>query len=229
MKVVQDSWEQEIHGDPAFIFMKKLKNLKKNLKEWNWQVFGDVKVKIQEAEVNVKEKMIISDSDPHDEQALHDLVGAQNELNSREVQYSTMMKQKSRIKWVMEGSSNTNFFHSNVKIRQTRNAICELEEENGNLVSYQTKITDILVNFFEQRFKAQNMVVNDSILEVIPNVITESDQFMLEVILEAEEIKAAVFGMDADSAPGPDSFSGMFYKACREIIQHDFIKAVKYC
>ncbi|XP_026378316.1 uncharacterized protein LOC113272733 [Papaver somniferum] len=112
----------------------------------------------------------------------------------------------------MEGSSNSNFFHSNIKIRKTTNAICELEEENGNLVSDQARISDMLVNFFEQRFKSQDVVVNDSILDVIPKIIIESDQFMLEVIPEAEEIKAAVFGMDGDSEPGPDSFSGMFYK-----------------
>ncbi|XP_026439791.1 uncharacterized protein LOC113338628 [Papaver somniferum] len=151
--------------------------------------------------------MISSDSNPHDEQALHNLVITQTELNSREVQYNTMLKQKSRIKWVMEGSSNSNLFHSNIKIRQTTNAICELEEENGNLVSDQARISDMLVNFFEQRFKAQYVVVNDSILDVIPKIITESDQFMLEVTPEAEDIKAAVFGMDGDSAPGADSFS----------------------
>ncbi|XP_026453554.1 uncharacterized protein LOC113354436 [Papaver somniferum] len=176
MKVVQDSWAEQVHGDVAYIFMKKLKNLKQILRDWNWKVFGDVNVQLHKAENNVKVKMQMSDVNPHDQQALDDLVTAQNELNSKEVQYSTMMKQKYRIK-----------------------------------------------------FQAHNVVVDDSILDVIPNVITEDDQFMLEVIPEAEEIKTAVFSMDGNSAPGPDSFSGMFYKACWEIIQHDFIRVVQYC
>ncbi|XP_026378015.1 uncharacterized protein LOC113272387 [Papaver somniferum] len=210
-------------------FMQKLKNLKHILKEWNWKVFGDLKVKIQEAEQNVKATMETSDHNPRDEQALHDLVNTQNELNSRETQYNTMLQKKSRIKWVKEGSANTAFFHSNIKIRQTRNTICELEDENENLISDQKKIADILVDFFEKRFQAQDIEVNEDILDVIQNVITESDQFMLEVIPEADEIKAVVFDMDGDSAPGPDSVSGMFYKACWDIIQQDFINVIQYC
>ncbi|XP_026435200.1 uncharacterized protein LOC113332915 [Papaver somniferum] len=208
MEVVKNSWAEEIHGDAPYIFMTKLKHLKHILKEWNWKVFGDVKLKIQEAEDNVKAKMIHSDARPHNEQALEDLVAAQNEFNSREVQYNTMLKQKYRIKWVKEGSANTNFFHTNIKIRKTRNSILELEDDNGNLISDQKKIADTLVDFFEKRYQYQEVEVNDSILESIPKLITENDQFMLEVIPEADEIKAAVFEMDGDSAPGPDSFSG---------------------
>ncbi|XP_026435797.1 uncharacterized protein LOC113333589 [Papaver somniferum] len=229
MSVVQDSLAIQIHGDAPYIFMQKRKHLKQILKDWNWRAFGDVKVKIQEAEKNFKDKMEISNKNPHDEQALHDLVTAQNDLNSRETHYSTMMKQKSRVKWVMEGSANTNFFHSNIKIKQTRNDICELEDENDNLISDQTKIADILVDFFEKRFQEQAVEISEDILDVITNIITESDQFMLEVTPEADEIKVVVFAMDGDNAPGPDSSSRMFYKACWEIIQHDFINVVQYC
>ncbi|XP_026378142.1 uncharacterized protein LOC113272535 [Papaver somniferum] len=173
MKVVENSWAEKIHGDAPYIFMTKLKFLKHILKDWNWKVFGDVKLKIQEAEDNVKAKMIHSDAHPHNEQALEDLVASQNEDNSREVQYNTMLKKKSIIKWEVE--------------------------------------------------------VNDSILDSIPKLITENDQFMLEVIPEADEIKVAVFEMDGDSAPGPDSFSGMFYQACWQIIQDDFVNVVQSC
>ncbi|XP_026435147.1 uncharacterized protein LOC113332862 [Papaver somniferum] len=100
-----------------------------------------------------------------------------------------MLKQKSRIQWVKEGSTNTNFFHSNIKIRQRKNMICELEDES----------------------------------------VTTEDQSMLDAVSEAEEIKQAIWDMDSNSAPGPDSFSGMFYKACWNIIQADFVKAVQYC
>ncbi|XP_026458492.1 uncharacterized protein LOC113359008 [Papaver somniferum] len=208
MEVVKNSWSEEIHGDVPYIFMTKLKHLKHILKKWNWKVFGDVKLEFQEAEGNVKAKMIHSVAHPHNEQALEDLVAAQNEFNSREVQYNTMLKQKSRIKWVKEGSANTNFFHTNIKIRQTKKFILELEDDNDNLISDQKKIADTLVDFFEKTYQYQEVEVNDSILESIPKLITENDQFMLEVIPEADEIKAAVFEIDGDSAPGPDTFSG---------------------
>ncbi|XP_026416913.1 uncharacterized protein LOC113312375 [Papaver somniferum] len=207
MKVVEDSWAETVNGDPAFILLHKLKRLKIILKECNWNTFGNVHVKIKEAEKLVQEKMVISDSNPHDEQALTELVLAQNDLNSKEVQHCIVMKQKSRIKWVTEGSSNTNFFHTNVKIRQTRNMICELEDVDGNMVADQDKITDILVNFFHHKFQYKEVTINDSLLDVIPKLITDQDQVMIESIPELEEIKHVVFSMNADGAPGPDNFS----------------------
>ncbi|XP_026398736.1 uncharacterized protein LOC113294558 [Papaver somniferum] len=160
----------------------KLTRLKAILKEWNWNVFGNVRVKIKEAEEKVREKVLISDKNPNDEISLQDLVIAENEFNSREVQYSTMMKQKSRIQWIKEGSSNTNFLHSNIKIRQTKNMICELKDDSGNLISDQRRIAETLVQFFEKRFQFQEVQVNDSLLEVIPKMVTDEDQAMLDAI-----------------------------------------------
>ncbi|XP_026451446.1 uncharacterized protein LOC113351723 [Papaver somniferum] len=208
MKVVEDSWAEPVNGDPAFTLIYKLKRLKIILKEWNLKIFGNVQVEIKEEEKLVQEKMIISYSNPHDEQALADLVMAQNDLNSKEVPHCIMMKQKSRIKWATKGSSNTNFFHTNVKIRQTRNMICELEDEKGNIVADQDKITDVLVKFFHHKFQYKEVTIDDSLLDIIPNLISDQDQVMIEVVPELEEIKNAVFSMNADGAPGPDSFSG---------------------
>ncbi|XP_026442691.1 uncharacterized protein LOC113342335 [Papaver somniferum] len=44
-----------------------------------------------------------------------------------------------------------------------------------------------------------------------------------------EEIQKVVFDLGADSAPGPDGFSGCFYRHCWEIIQHDLFVAILFC
>ncbi|XP_026431198.1 uncharacterized protein LOC113328268 [Papaver somniferum] len=175
LKLAENSWAIHISGDPTFVFIHKLKRLKQLLKEWNWSVFGNVQTKIKEAEENVRTKMLISYSDPHNINALGELVQAQNEYNSREVQYSTMMRQKSRIKWVKEGSANTQFFHTNIKVSHSQNLITEMEDENGNIISDQEQIENLLVNYFEKKFHHQEAIVNDSLLAVIPKLITEDD------------------------------------------------------
>ncbi|XP_026459129.1 uncharacterized protein LOC113359763 [Papaver somniferum] len=218
-----------ILGYPAYVFMMKLKRLKAALKEWNWNIFGNVQVKIKEAEKLVQEKMLISYDNPQDENALFDLVMAQNDLNSREVQHSIMMKQKSRIQWVKEGSANTNFFHTSIKIRQTQNMICELEDDEGNVIADQDRIADILVEFFHKRFQYQEVNIDETLLEVVPQLVTEEDQNNLDKIPDSSEIKQAVWVMNAYGAPGPDSFSGIFYKSCWDIIHNDFVEAIQYC
>ncbi|XP_026420175.1 uncharacterized protein LOC113316173 [Papaver somniferum] len=181
MEVVSTCWTEHIVGDPSFVFQQKLKKLKNFLRERNWNVFGNINVKIKEAEEEVHRAMILSDNNPSDTEALDRLVNAENNYNFKEVQLKIMLQQKARIKWVKEGSTNTSFFHTNLKIKQSRNFISELEDVNEEA---------------------------DSLLEVIPEVIIEEDQQMLDAVPNAEEIKDAIFSMDPDSSPGPDGFTG---------------------
>ncbi|XP_026428470.1 uncharacterized protein LOC113324365 [Papaver somniferum] len=52
---------------------------------------------------------------------------------------------------------------------------------------------------------------------------------MIEAIPDADEIKKTLFDMDQDSAPGPDGFSGSFYRACWNVIHHDVVDAIQFC
>ncbi|XP_026398977.1 uncharacterized protein LOC113294818 [Papaver somniferum] len=112
---------------------------------------------------------------------------------------------------------------------QAQNYISELEDGNGNIISDQKRIAELLVNHFEDKFKFQKTEANNSLLEVIPKIITAEDQEMLDVIPSFEEIRNTIFSMDPDSSPGPDGFSGFFYKECWKIIQEDVFHAIQFC
>ncbi|XP_026428849.1 uncharacterized protein LOC113324775 [Papaver somniferum] len=71
-----------------------------------------------------------------------------------------------------------------------------------------------LVKYYEQKFQFQHVSIEDSLLSDIPEVITQEDQEMLDKLPDEKEIKSIIFDMDPDSSPGPDGFSGCFYKAC---------------
>ncbi|XP_026428196.1 uncharacterized protein LOC113324069 [Papaver somniferum] len=184
----QYCWIKSVVGDPTFQFLQKLKNLKKVLNEWN--------------------------CNPFDEEALKELVKAQNDHASIGVQENTLLRQKSRVKWIKEGGANTSLFHTNMKIRNAKNMISELEDNEGNVIADQTQIADFLVKYFQKKFEFQHVDIDETLLEVIPKVIDEEDQAKLDVILGEEDIKKIVFEMDPESAPGPDGFSGIFYRSC---------------
>ncbi|XP_026398577.1 uncharacterized protein LOC113294395 [Papaver somniferum] len=82
-------------------------------------------------------------------------------------------------------------------------------------------------NFFHTKLKEVN--ISEALLDVIPSLITAEDQEMLDAIPSMEKIKQIVFKMDPDSSPGPDGFSGSFYRACWMIIQDDVVNAVQFC
>ncbi|XP_026399016.1 uncharacterized protein LOC113294854 [Papaver somniferum] len=198
MDLVSNCWNEDIVGDPAFVLLQKLKRLKNILRDWNWNMFGNVHVKIKEAEEEVQKAMKLSDNNPTDAAMLNNLVMAENNHNSRE-------------------------------IRQSRNFISKLEDSNGDIISDQKKIAYTLVNHFEQKFQFQETEEADSLLEVIPEVITKEDQQMLDAVPNEEEIKEAIFSMNPKSSPGPDGFSTCFYKACWHIIHTVFVQAIRFC
>jgi hypothetical protein len=62
--------------------------------------------------------------------------------------------------------------------------------------------------------------------EVIPNLVTAEINTLMTVLPSHDEIKAAVFALNKDSAPGPDGFGAYFFQFFWEIIKNDVINAV---
>jgi hypothetical protein len=112
---VKDTWDSTIiRGNSAFILKEKMKSLKEALKNWNREVFGIVDLNIEKTvkELNDIEELIAND------------VYDSNQFNSKELvkQYwdqihtkDSLIRQKSRTKWVQEGDSNTRFFHASIE------------------------------------------------------------------------------------------------------------------
>lgn len=87
--------------------------------------------------------------------------------------------------------------------------------------------------FFSTLFKDELSYDNsyyqnlESVLSLIPRIITDRDNDFLQEIPSNEEIRTSVFSLDPDSAPGPDGFSGVFYQSCWNIIAKDLCAFVR--
>ncbi|XP_026429021.1 uncharacterized protein LOC113324983 [Papaver somniferum] len=141
-------------------YYQKLKKLKKILREWNWNVFGNINVQVKEAEAKVQDVMINSDSNPFDEEALNTLVAAQNLYNSKEVQLNTFLKQKSRTKWIKDGAANTGFLYANLKIRQARNIIKVITKEYQEMIEEIPSTDEIKATIFAMDQDSAPVMIN---------------------------------------------------------------------
>lgn len=63
---------------------------------------------------------------------------------------------------------------------------------------------------------------------MIPYILSEEDNNMLESIFTMEEVYQAIKNMDAKSAAGPNGFTGRFFVATWEIIGHRFFVYLRY-
>lgn len=120
IQLVKDSWYEEINGNAIYISMNKLKRLKVLLKKWNWEVFGNVQVTLQQAEKKIIETNILFDSDPANIELLNNYITARWVRDIAAQNYHTLLSQKARINWVQFGDANTRFFHTSIKIRQAK-------------------------------------------------------------------------------------------------------------
>ncbi|XP_026451823.1 uncharacterized protein LOC113352188 [Papaver somniferum] len=229
MQVVFNSWNEELVGNPIFIFMNKLKRLKKILKIWNWEVFGDVKVNLSMAEDKVMAANAESDNDPSNAALLNKLVTAIGEYDIAANNYHTFLRDKARENWIRDRDINYNSFHTSIKLRQQQNSIAEIEDSSSNIITDQQGIANVLIDYFSKKFEYQNVQINDSIFDGVPYIITEDDNLFLEGIPDADEIKRAVFVLNQDGAPGPDGFTGFFYKASWDIINNNLVDAIQFC
>ncbi|XP_026441936.1 uncharacterized protein LOC113341166 [Papaver somniferum] len=228
LQVVIDSWSEDISGNPIFIYMNKLKRLKKILKDWNWEVFGNVHDNLKNAEDKVMEETIISDADPTNISLLNNLVTARGNYEIAANNLNTFLRNKARMNWIKDGDANSNFFHTSIKMRQSQNSISELENDSGDIITTQQGISDVLIDYFKKKFEHQLVQINDSIFDVVSNIISEDDNAFLEDCPNEEEIKRVVFNLNVDSAPGPDGFTGAFYRATWEINKDNLVDAIQF-
>lgn len=68
-------------------------------------------------------------------------------------------------------------------------------------------------------------LVNQQILSTEP-VLSEEEREMLCKPVDAQEVKDALWSIDAMKAPGPDGFSSGFYKATWDIVADDVVEAI---
>lgn len=63
----------------------------------------------------------------------------------------SILKQKSRLKWVNEGDQNSKCFHSMLKYRTRRNSITSIQDDSG-MVEEVSLVKKVIKENFESRF-----------------------------------------------------------------------------
>lgn len=115
------------------------------------------------------------------------------------------------------------FFQRKANARHKRNTIHVLHGPTGP-VSTTDAMTELAHDHFTQTFGTVNhrsVALNWDELD-----LEHVDLADLEQLLSMEEVKRAVDAIPADKAPGPDGFSGGFYKTCWDTIKHDLLAAL---
>ena len=191
--------------------------------EWSRRVFPNNRKKIgaimeKIAEIQDKEVTV---------QGCNEVEEMMRKLDSIWKREEKYWMQRSRVKWLENGDKNTKFFHQATIQRRRKNKICSLKEEWGIWIEEESLIQGKFLEYYEELFKTRGERNWEEILEVVPRMVKEDFNAVLNKEVEEEEIMKAVFELGALKAPGPDGFNGFFYQKYWEVVKESVVKAVQ--
>jgi hypothetical protein len=122
------------------------------------------------------------------------------------------------------GDANTKFFHLRANARGRKNFIPQLSAQGSLVTSHQDKEDELYRHFstiLGQHTQRESQLNLDSLN------ITSHDLHDLDAPFLEEELKTSVMQTPKEKAPGPDGYTGLFYKICRDIIKVDLLAALQ--
>ncbi|XP_026428349.1 uncharacterized protein LOC113324244 [Papaver somniferum] len=210
MQLVEENWNLDLNGAPPFVFTSKLKRLK-------------------EAKLKLETENDLLDYDPADEFQFLKVVDAKKAVDDVRTELEIMRKMKLRVTWLEDGDQNTRFFHNSIRMRRSQNTISELKVSNDTNLFLQDEIKDFIVNHYQAKFNGGDVHSDPVFFNIEHESISVAESAYMDAIPSLEEVRVAVFDLGADSALGPDGFTGSFYRQYWDIISRDLFNAIANC
>jgi len=210
--MVRDVWLSVIvEGSPLERRQAKIRRLRQYLRGWAKNVSGAYK----------KEKKELLDKlDELDKKAEISLLN-QTELNLKHVLNERLAEllreeeikwyQRAKVKHLLEGDANTKYYHLLANGRHRKTRIFQLEDGN-NIIEGDAQLKQHITNYYKNLFgppESSSIVLEEHQVQDIPQVSDLENEFLTDVFSEYE-VRAAMFQMQHNKAPGPDGFPPEF-------------------
>ncbi|GKD28836.1 RNA-directed DNA polymerase, eukaryota, reverse transcriptase zinc-binding domain protein [Tanacetum coccineum] len=209
INLVKEVWNVDIHGCHMYKLVKKLKMLKKPLKNLSWKQ-GNVFENVVALKARLKSIQAGMDKNPHDAILKNEAVCILNEYVEAAKDEMKMFHQKAKVKWLKEGDKNTAFFHCIIKSRRSKNRVEYIKDDDG--VSYNGEaVPEQFVKHFENFLGKTDQVisVDDSLFTKTLSI--EEAKNMIDIVTD-KEIKEALFDIESNKASGTDGYTFDFSK-----------------
>jgi hypothetical protein len=135
--------------------------------------------------------------------------------------------QRSKAKNLMDGDSNTKYFHllANGKHRKIRIFQMQDKEDKDKQIFGDIDLKKHITSYYKGLFgppHEDSFRLDESRGDDIPQVTVEENRILVEEIME-EEVRKALFQMEHNKTSGPDGFLVEFYQTFRHLIKSDMM------
>ncbi|GJY88753.1 putative RNA-directed DNA polymerase [Tanacetum coccineum] len=208
-KVVKASWiSNRITGRADISLKEKLKKLKNDVKEWA----AKQKSESLRARESLKQKVLKWDSRVEAGQLTDNNVtnreGTLFALQKLEQENRENLKQKSMIRWAVEGDENSRYFQAIINKNYRKNNFRGVMS-GGIWCDNMDSIKRVAFSHFSTRFvetcNSRSLFRSSKFRR-----LTVLDALSLESAISTEEVRKAVWSCSGSKAPGPDGSNASF-------------------
>jgi len=224
LDTVEAAWSSvQSHPCPMQTLSLKLKATARALQSWSQKKIGHITSQLALAKEIIHQFDIAQDSRPLQPNELW----LRNNLKKHTLALTSLLRTvarlRSRIDWLKEGDANTRLFHMHARHRKKKNFIARLQEGDRILTTHEDKAAAIL-DFYSNLIGKESD--RDRTIDLDRLDLPSFDLEALESPFSDEEVWNTIKELPSDKAPGPDGFTGRFYKTCWTVIKGDVMAAL---
>lgn len=151
--VVKEAWMTDVVGVPLDPVAQKISYTRIKLDAWQKVVFCGRQMEMMRIRSRLEELLDKSLTDQVVEEK-KTLGGRLQVLLSQE---ETFWRQRAKVTWLRDGDQNTSFFHRKASNRKRKNTIKGLYHVNGVWVEEYEEVAQVVSNYFQHMFTAENI------------------------------------------------------------------------
>ena len=184
-EIVEAVWLSREDGDVQNHVIRKIDKCGKELRVWNWDYFGNVRMVLSQKRKELKEAEKVAMRSRNNQQ-VRELKKEIAELIDKE---NRLWFQRSKVLWAKFGDRNSKFFHSQASQRKRKNLIRKLKDSNGRVFKENEGIAECLVQYYQNLISSENQQFCDSATDSIQTMITEEMNSKLSSEFTRMEVK----------------------------------------
>jgi hypothetical protein len=224
-EMVKNVWNRPVSANsPIQRWNLKIRSLRSHLSGWARHVTGILKKEKLRLSAIIDDLEALAETSPLSTQQIELKNQSNAEIARLLREEEIKWYQRSKSKFILEGDSNTRYFHSVANGRHRKKRIHTLVQDEGTIEGLDN-LKSYITNYYKNLFGSPeegNFLMDESRTDDIPQVSIEENNLLTAEYSE-EEVRKAIFQMEHNKAPGPDGFPAEFYQIFWDTIKGDLL------